>query len=110
MDGVVIYVSANRSRAIVWCSDQGALGLVRSEAMPQHPEAPLTVGDFVTFDIVEEGEVRLCGSVARMPGHFLPVLPQLLKSNQVAETRRRHVGLVAQTGGERRFPMEQRCG
>lgn len=62
MDGVVIHVSRDKSRAIVWCNDHGPLGLARRDAIPP----ALSVGDVVRFDAVEDAGMRLCGRMTRV--------------------------------------------
>jgi hypothetical protein len=66
MDGVVIYVSKDRSRAIVWCSDHGPLGLARRDAMPPASQPPLVVGEVVRFDAIDDAGMRLCGRLTRV--------------------------------------------
>jgi hypothetical protein len=66
MDGVVIHVSRDMSRAIVWCSDHGPLGLARRDAMPPASQPPLQVGEVVRFEAIDDAGLRLCGRLTRV--------------------------------------------
>jgi len=94
MDGVVIYVSGDRSRAIIWCSDHGPLGLARRDAMPPASQAPLTVGELVRFDVIEDAGTRLCGRLNRVLGRPVEGLVDMLHSEVRAMQRRSHLKLV----------------
>ena len=79
MDGVVIFVARDRSRAIVWCSDHGPLGLARRDAMPPASQPPLTVGDVVRFEAIDDAGLRLCGRLVRVNAPPVEGLDALLR-------------------------------
>ncbi len=79
MDGVVIHVSGDKSRAIVWCNDHGPLGLARRDAMPP----ALAVGDVVRFEAVEDAGMRLCGRLTRLDCPPVEGLAELLRAAEV---------------------------
>lgn len=110
MDGVVIYVSKDRSRAIIWCSDQGPLGLVRRDAMPVAPHPPLAVGDFVMFDAVEDGELRLCGQLTPIPGRSVGGLPGMLRDSRPARPAPRLSVIAGAAAGYGEFTSAPCCG
>lgn len=103
MDGVVIYVSKDRSRAIIWCADQGPLGLARRDAMPPASQPPLVVGELVRFDAFDDCGTRLCGRLTRVAAPagvpVSPQLPALLLSEARAAQRRAKLTLVSNTPG-----------
>lgn len=107
MDGVVIYVSKDRSRAIIWCSDQGPLGLARRDAMPA---APLTVGDFVKFDAVEDGGLRICGRLTPIPGRSVGGLPEMLRDSRPARPVQRFSVVAGTSPGRGEFTSAPCCG
>lgn len=80
MDGVVIYVARDYSRAIVWCSDQGPLAVARRDALPVRPQPRLACGDFVTFEPLGDGDMRLCGRLTVVPGRTVSGLTDLLRA------------------------------
>jgi hypothetical protein len=98
MDGVVIHVSRDGSRAIVWCNDHGPLGLARRDAMPP----ALKVGEVVRFEAIEDAGMRLCGRLTRVDCPPVEGLADSLRS--IAEGARAplprpsHLRLVAQAG------------
>lgn len=94
MDGVVIYVAKDRSRAIVWCSDHGPLGLARRDAMPPASQPPLKAGDVVRFEVFDDGDMRLCGRLTRVPAPPVEGLADLLHSETRARNRRAHLSVV----------------
>jgi len=98
MDGVVIYVAKDRSRAIVWCSDHGPLGLARRDALPPATQPPLLVGEMVRFDTIDDGDMRLCGRLTRLVAPRVEGLPDLLRSETRARSRRAHLTLVPGVG------------
>jgi len=94
MDGVVIYVSKDRSRAIIWCSDHGPLGLARRDAMPPASQPPLIVGELVRFEVIDDAGTRLCGRLTRVDAPRVEGLPDILHSEVRATQRRSHLRLV----------------
>lgn len=88
MDGVVIHVSADQTHALIWCSDQGPLGLVPRDDMPRAPHPPLVVGDVVSFVTTDAGPMRLCGQLALLPDRAMPTLPDLLRVESSAPRRK----------------------
>jgi hypothetical protein len=66
MDGVVIHVSTDGSRALIWCADHGPLGLARRDAMPPAPQPRLVVGEVVRFEAIDDAGLRLCGRLTRV--------------------------------------------
>ena len=114
MDGVVIYVAKDRSRAIVWCSDQGPLGLARRDALPRPPHAPIAVGDLVTFEAIDDGDLRICGRLNPVPGQSMAGLADMLRGDPGGgvQRRRAHLSVVpgrtAAVAGE--FTSGPACG
>ncbi|GGE05527.1 hypothetical protein SAMN05421774_101899 [Gemmobacter megaterium] len=109
MDGVVIYVAKDRSRAIIWCSDHGPLGLARKDAMPRN--ATITVGDFVQFDATDDGDMRLCGRLTPVPGASMAGLPDLLRGEAQARRRRAHLSVVPKVAPPaKEFATDRHCG
>jgi hypothetical protein len=94
MDGVVIYVSKDRSRAIVWCSDHGPLGLARRDAMPPAAQPPLMVGEVVRFEAFDDGDMRLCGRLTRLAAPPVEGLADALRGEARARNRRAHLTVV----------------
>lgn len=97
MDGVVIYVSKDRSRAIIWCEDHGPLGLARRDAMPPASQPPLCVGELVRFEAIDDAGTRLCGRLARLDAPPVTGLPDLLRSETRAGARRAQLRVVGGT-------------
>lgn len=94
MDGVVIHMSSNGAGAIIWCEDQGPLGLVRREDLLAGVDKPLAVGDFVRFDVIEDGEMRICSAVTRNEARAMPDLATLLRRDESSRRRRKALTLV----------------
>jgi hypothetical protein len=84
MDGVVVHVSADGSRALIWCADHGPLGLARRNAMPPRSQPRLTVGEPVRFEAIDDAGLRLCGRLTRLDAPPVPGLPDLLHSTTAA--------------------------
>ena len=59
MMGVVIYISKDRQRAIIWCEDHGPLAYVRGEKSLFRGEAEVAVGDCVRFMARTDGDFRI---------------------------------------------------
>lgn len=100
MDGVVIHVAKDGSRALIWCADHGPLGLARRDAMPPSSQPRLAVGELVRFEAIDDAGLRLCGSLTRV--HAAPVegLANLLRNAlpgaaATAQRPRSHLRLVA---------------
>lgn len=111
MDGIVIFVASNHSRAIIWCSDHQALGLARRNAMPSRDEPPLQVGEHVRFEPIDEAGTRLCGKLHRASAARLEPLPALLQRDSAA--RQRRSGLTVISGarpGAPTLPLEAVTG
>lgn len=109
MDGVVIYMSKDRSRAIVWCSDHGPLGLARRDAMPR--DAVLAVGDLVRFEAVDDGDMRICGRLTPLAGRSMAGLPDLLRSDARAGRRRAQLSVVPPPAAPlKEFATDRQCG
>jgi len=109
MDGVVIYVAKDRSRAIVWCSDHGPLGLARRDALPR--DMPIAVGDMVSFEAIDDGGMRLCGTLTPLPGLSMAGLPDLLRSDARAGKRRAQLTVVHSAPiAPKAFATERHCG
>ncbi len=108
MDGVVIYVSKDRSRALVWCSDHGPLGLARRDAMPRN--TAIRVGDFVKFDALDDGDMRLCGRLTPVPERAVPGLPDLLRRDARATQRRAQLSVVPSAAAPKGFTSDRHCG
>lgn len=102
MDGVVIHMSSNGAGAIIWCSDQGPLGLARREDLLSDADKPLAVGDFVHFDVIEDGEMRICAAVTRDPARSMPEVAELLRKSEPPSRSRSHLRLVHTTDSPRR--------
>ena len=109
MDGIVIYVAKDRSRAIIWCSDQGPLGLARRDAMPGRAEPPLQVGESVRFAVIEDCGTRICGRLQRLGQSGCDSLPGLLRQEASARQRRAALRVIPGTGGDR-LPAGMICG
>lgn len=111
MDGVVIYVARNRSRAIIWCADHGPLGLARRDALPPASQPALQVGDLVRFEMIEEAGTRLCGRLTVLAPDVMPELPVMLRQGNRAEPRSTPLRVIqGGAGGIARFPSGGLCG
>lgn len=109
MDGVVIYVAKDRSRAIVWCDDHGPLGLARRDAMPR--DRDLTVGDLVRFEAIDDGGMRLCRGLTPVPGVSIAGLPDVLRSDARAGRRRAQLSVVPSAPpAVKEFATDRQCG
>ncbi|WP_323042042.1 hypothetical protein [Gemmobacter sp.] len=109
MDGVVIYVAKDRSRAIVWCADHGPLGLARRDAMPR--DARLTVGDLVRFEAIDDGGMRICRDLTPVVGASMAGLPDLLRSDARAGQRRAQLSVVPVAApAAKEFATGRQCG
>lgn len=95
MDGVVIHLSAQNGPAIIWCDDHGKLALLERENMAEGRTEDLAVGDRVSFEIIADGEFRICGQAVKQYGQAAPALAQLLRSDGVARHRRSGLRVVA---------------
>lgn len=65
MMGVVIYISSDRGRAIIWCEDHGPLAYVRANKALQNPNS-ISVGDCVTFSARTDGDFRVARDLRPM--------------------------------------------
>lgn len=95
MDGVIIHLSAQNGPAIIWCDDHGKLGLLGRENLTQGSVDDLAVGDRISFDVIDEGEFRICGQAVKQQAQAAPALAQLLRSDGVARHRRSRLRVIA---------------
>jgi len=106
MMGVVIYISKDRQRAILWCEDHGPLAYVRREKALLDQELAIAIGDCVNFVARTDGDFRIGRKLelARLP----PVssLPALLGTKDAAGPGRVSMGNVVYP----EFTKQRRCG
>ncbi|WP_420663473.1 hypothetical protein [Cribrihabitans neustonicus] len=57
MIGVVLWSDATLNKAVIWCEDQGDLAFFRRA--PDLCQSQLSAGDWVEFDLVLQGNIRL---------------------------------------------------
>lgn len=113
MDGVVIHLSAQNGPAIIWCDDHGKLALLERENLAQGTSQDLAVGDRLSFDVIADGEFRICGLAVKQQGQAAPALAHLLRSDSVARHRRSALRIVPSDRdqvAEPEFTTDRRCG
>ncbi|KIC29841.1 hypothetical protein RA24_04770 [Leisingera sp. ANG-M6] len=57
MIGVILWSDAPLTKAVIWCGDQGDLAFFTNKADAGFPE--LNPGDWVEFDIILSGNIRI---------------------------------------------------
>lgn len=80
MFGVIIHISADRNRAIIWCEDHGPLAYVRADKALRDDGAALEVGDCVRFSARTDGEFRVGRALQSISLPPVAALPDLLRS------------------------------
>ena len=75
MLGVVLWSSAGRRKAVVWCEDQQSLAYLRDDSALEPGGAWPTAGDIVEVDFATEsapeGELRVVTRLRQQPGRAL---------------------------------------
>lgn len=88
MLGVVVWSNETRSKAVIWCEDQGALAYLEGVANLAATVAIWpSAGDLVELDCVLEGGLRLARNVRLVSPGVGAALPRALRARAVrAET------------------------
>ncbi len=76
MIGIVLWSDKSAGKAIIWCEDQGDLAYY-CEANDRL-RIPVSKGDWVQFDLAEEGNLRLAGNARVLDGKTYPDLSEML--------------------------------
>lgn len=97
MIGVVVWSSAERKKAVIWCEDQGALAYLQGSDMLTVGTAWPVAGDLLELDSETVGDLRYARSVSLLDRRHCVELPDLLKESSVQD---RPLRLVA-SGGHR---------
>ena len=87
MMGVLIYISADRGRAIIWCDDQGPLAYVRGDKLLLDGDSGVSVGDCVRFDARTDGDFRIARGLTTIAMPKMAKLPDVLRG-QAAVARK----------------------
>lgn len=102
MIGYVLWGDSNAGKAIIWCEDQGDLAYY----CKAHDSSRTSVckGDWVQFDLEEDGNLRLAANTRILEGQTYPALSEMLLdcgSVQPTEARVSSIdsGLTAQAAG-----------
>lgn len=106
MIGVVVWSSAERQKAVIWCEDQGALAYLQGSDMLTAGTAWPVAGDLLELDSETVGDLRYARSVSMLNHQHCVELPDLLKESAAQE---RPLRLVA-SGGRRVDEASARTG
>lgn len=79
MFGVVIYISPDRQRAIIWCEDHGPLAYVKADKTLRDTRQAIAVGDCVRFSARTDGDFRIGRELCPISLPPLSELPDLLR-------------------------------
>lgn len=80
MFGVVIHVSSDRQRAIIWCEDHGPLAYARVGKKLRESQDGIAVGDCVRFSARTDGDFRIGRDVTPIALPQLSGLPEMLRT------------------------------
>lgn len=80
MFGVIIYISPDRHRAIIWCEDHGPLAYVRADKTLRDEAQALAVGDCVRFSARTDGDFRVGRGLEPVSLPPVAALPDMLKA------------------------------
>lgn len=84
MLGVVVWSNETRSKAVIWCEDQGALAYLEGVANLAATVAIWpSAGDLVELDCVLEGGLRLARNVRLVSPGVGAALPRALRARAV---------------------------
>ena len=95
MIGVVVWSSAERQKAVIWCDDHGALAYLQG---PEHLIASSSwpvAGDLLSLDFETVGDLRHARAVSVISRQHCPGLPEVLRASASEE---RPLRLVASHG------------
>lgn len=76
MIGIVLWSDVNAGKAIIWCEDQGDLAYYCKAN--DRIQTTVSKGDWVQFDLAEEGSLRLAGNARVLEGKAYPELSEML--------------------------------
>ncbi|WP_185968473.1 hypothetical protein [Paracoccus sp. M683] len=79
MIGVVVWSSAERQKAVIWCEDQGALAYLHgSQHLAQGADWP-AAGDLLELECETVGDLRHARAVSMLNSEHCVDLPLMLK-------------------------------
>ncbi len=81
MLGVVVWSNEVRSKAVIWCEDQGALAYLEGLANLSPASAWPSAGDLVEMECTLEGGLRLAHEVRLVSQGVGAALPQALRAS-----------------------------
>lgn len=80
MLGVVVWSNEPRSKAVIWCEDQGALAYLEGTANLAEAAAWPNAGDLVELDCTLEGGLRMARNVRLLSQGAGAALPRALRA------------------------------
>lgn len=92
MIGVIVWSSADREKAVIWCEDHAALAYLQGRENLSNPATWPQPGDLVELDSETVGQLRHARRVTLISEREFAHLPELLRNAAPAEP---HLRLVA---------------
>lgn len=80
MLGVVVWSNEARSKAVIWCEDQGALAYLEGAASLLSPTGWPCAGDLIELDCIVEAGLRLARNVRLLSPGAGAALPHALRA------------------------------
>ena len=75
MIGYVLWSDESVGKAIIWCEDQGDLAFYLSDG---GSSMVVSKGDWIQFDLSQEGKLRLAANARVLERHVYPELSEML--------------------------------
>ncbi|TBN36549.1 hypothetical protein EYE42_15380 [Paracoccus subflavus] len=85
MIGVIVWSSADREKAVIWCEDHAALAYLQGRENLTNPANWPQPGDLVELDSEMAGQLRHARRVALISEREYAHLPDLLRTSTPAE-------------------------
>ena len=83
MIGVVVWSDRSKNRAVIWCEDHGDLAFYRTDS---RNAPPLRDGDYVTFEVESDGQLRHARDLVLLEEETHPALASFLAETVGADT------------------------
>lgn len=101
MIGVVVWSSAERQKAVIWCEDQGALAYLQgAENLAPSQSIWPDAGDLLELETEVVGPLRHARRVSLIGEGVCPQIPAILRGETPAQAKPKqtvHLRLVANT-------------
>lgn len=97
MIGVIVWSSADREKAVIWCEDHAALAYLQGRENLTNPANWPQPGDLVELDSEMAGQLRHARRVALISERECAQLPDMLRNAAPAEPRLRLVAATRAT-------------